>query len=136
MQPKFRCVSCYADSGSSRDPLLLYCNAAVLLHSVLHSMQRDTGVCDYLALTHVEQSLGLIRPSFLLQIPDSATPHDVAATVLGFFASLPAPFMPPAVAQVCNVCVPTQSAAASLLADSLSPVEWAVFRHVSGMICA
>lgn len=67
-----------------------------------------------------------------VQIPDSTTPHGVAATLLGFFASLPAPFMPPAVAQVCNVCVPTHSAAASLLADSLSPVEWAVFRHVSG----
>ena len=55
MQPKFRCVSCYAASGSGRDPLLLCCNAAVLLRSVLHSVQRDTGVCDYHALTHVEQ---------------------------------------------------------------------------------
>ena len=70
-----------------------------------------------------------------MQIPDSATAHDVAATLLGFFASLPVSFMPPAVAQVCNVCVPTHSAAASLLADSLSPIEWAVFRHVSGKVC-
>ena len=67
-----------------------------------------------------------------MQIPSTASPHDVAATLLAFFASLPSPFMPPAAAQVCDVCVPSASAAASLLADSLSPVEWAVFRHVSG----
>ena len=40
--------------------------------------------------------------------------------------------MPPAAAQVCDVCVPSGNAASSLLADSLSPVEWAVFRHISG----
>ena len=34
--------------------------------------------------------------------------------------------------QVCEVCVPSASAAASLLADALSPAEWAVFRHVIG----
>jgi len=68
----------------------------------------------------------------LLQIPASTSAHDVAATLLAFFASLPNPFMPPAAAQVCDVCVPSASAASSLLADSLSPVEWAVFRHISG----
>ena len=68
----------------------------------------------------------------LLQIPASNSAHDVAATLLAFFASLPTPFMPPAAAQVCDVCVPSASAASSLLADSLSPVEWAVFRHISG----
>ena len=35
--------------------------------------------------------------------------------------------------QVCEVCVPSASAAASLLADTLSPAEWAVFRHVVGV---
>ena len=34
--------------------------------------------------------------------------------------------------QVCAVCVPSASAAASLLGDALSPAEWAVFRHVIG----
>ena len=34
--------------------------------------------------------------------------------------------------QVCKVCVPSASAAASLLADALPPAEWAVFRHVIG----
>ena len=67
-----------------------------------------------------------------LQIPATASAHDVAATLLAFFASLPSPFMPPAAAQVCDVCVPSSSAASSLLADSLSPAEWAVFRHISG----
>lgn len=68
----------------------------------------------------------------LLQIPATASADDVAATLLAFFASLPSPFMPPAAAQVCDVCVPSASAASSLLADSLSPAEWAVFRHTSG----
>ena len=68
----------------------------------------------------------------MLQIPATASSHDVAATLLAFFASLPSPFMPPAAAQVCDVCVPSASAASSLLADSLSPAEWAVFRHISG----
>lgn len=68
----------------------------------------------------------------LLQIPATTSAHDVAATLLAFFASLPSPFMPPAAAQVCDVCVPSASAASSLLADSLSPAEWAVFRHTSG----
>lgn len=36
--------------------------------------------------------------------------------------------------QVCQVCVPSASAAASLLADALSPAEWAVFRHVTGAL--
>ena len=70
----------------------------------------------------------------LLQIPGTASAHDVAATLLAFFASLPSPFMPPAAAQVCDVCVPSSSAASSLLADSLSPAEWAVFRHISGQL--
>ena len=43
-------------------------------------------------------------------IPQRAGPHDVAATLLAFFASLPAMFMPPAAAQVCDVCVPSVSA--------------------------
>ena len=34
-------------------------------------------------------------------------PHDVAATLLGFFAALPAPFLPHAAAQVCDVCIPS-----------------------------
>jgi hypothetical protein len=34
--------------------------------------------------------------------------------------------------QVCEVCVPPVSAASSLLADAMSPEEWAVFRHVTG----
>lgn len=38
--------------------------------------------------------------------------------------------------QVCEVCVPSASAAASLLADALSPAEWAVFRHVIGTLLA
>ncbi len=68
----------------------------------------------------------------VLQVPATASAHDMAASLLAFFASLPSPFMPPAAAQVCDVCVPSASAASSLLADSLSPVEWAVFRHISG----
>lgn len=69
-------------------------------------------------------------------IPQRAGPHDVAATLLAFFASLPAVFMPPAAAQVCDVCVPSADAAASLLADAFAPVEWAVFRHVAGLMRA
>ncbi len=40
-------------------------------------------------------------------VPAEAGPHDVAATVLAFFAALPAPFMPTSAAQVCDVCVPS-----------------------------
>ena len=36
--------------------------------------------------------------------------------------------------QVCDVCVPDPSAAASLLADALGPVEWAVFKHVTSLL--
>lgn len=43
-------------------------------------------------------------------IPQRAGPHDVAATLLAFFASLPTIFMPPAAGQVCDVCVPSVSA--------------------------
>lgn len=43
-------------------------------------------------------------------VPDRAGPHDVAATLLAFFAALPATFMPHAAAQVCDVCVPSVSA--------------------------
>ena len=40
-------------------------------------------------------------------VPAEAGPHDVAATILAFFAALPAPFMPTSAAQVCDVCVPS-----------------------------
>ena len=40
-------------------------------------------------------------------VPAEAGPHDVAATILAFFAALPAPFMPGSAAQVCDVCVPS-----------------------------
>ena len=43
----------------------------------------------------------------MLQVPQSTGPHDVAATLLGFFAALPAPFLPHAAAQVCDVCTPS-----------------------------
>lgn len=36
--------------------------------------------------------------------------------------------------QVCDVCVPDPSAAASLLADALGPVEWAAFKHVTSLL--
>ena len=38
--------------------------------------------------------------SFPLQIPRQTSPHDVAATLLAFFASLPVPLLPEAAAQV------------------------------------
>lgn len=68
------------------------------------------------------------------QIPPQTSPHDVAATLLAFFASLPVPLLPEAAAQVCDVCVPDPSAAASLLADALGPVEWAAFKHVTSLL--
>ncbi|KAK9840841.1 hypothetical protein WJX81_008338 [Elliptochloris bilobata] len=67
------------------------------------------------------------------QVPEGTTAQSAAATLLAFFAALPWPLMPPAAMQVCEVCVPSASAAASLLADALSPAEWAVFRHVTGL---
>ena len=68
-----------------------------------------------------------------MQVPADATAEDVAATILAFFCALPMPFMPHSAAQVCDVCAPSRAAAASLLADALSPVEWAIFRHITGL---
>ena len=36
----------------------------------------------------------------LAQVPEGASPHDVAACLLAFFAALPRPFMPAAALQV------------------------------------
>jgi hypothetical protein len=61
------------------------------------------GRCDS-AIREIREALDEGRP-----IPQRAGPHDVAATLLAFFASLPAVFMPAAAAQVCDVCVPSVS---------------------------
>lgn len=67
-----------------------------------------------------------------VQIPETATVRDVAATLLAFFCALPTPLMPAAAAQVCDYWAPPKAAAASLLGDTLSPAELAVFRHTTG----
>ena len=40
----------------------------------------------------------------------------------------------PNVGCVADVCGPDPSAAASLLADALGPVEWAAFKHVTSLL--
>lgn len=61
-------------------------------------------ICTSHCAREIREALDEARP-----IPQRAGPHDVAAMLLAFFASLPAVFMPPAAAQVCDVCVPSVS---------------------------
>ncbi len=65
-----------------------------------HDTSSRTAVLD--VCRQVREALDRGQP-----VPAEAGPHDVAATVLAFFAALPAPFMPTSAAQVCDVCVPS-----------------------------
>lgn len=136
--PEIRAITAYLrDKGRLRTPGLFVNSADAAMLWAMHHPQ-EMGSSDSsreakngcaLAVKQVREALDRGQ-----QVPTTASAHDVAATLLAFFASLPSPFMPPAAAQVCDVCVPSGSAASSLLADSLSPVEWAVFRHISELL--
>lgn len=65
-----------------------------------------------------------------MPFPDFLDPHDAAAALLAFFAELPNPFLPQDLVQVCDVCLPTASTAASLLLESMSAAEVAVLCHL------
>ncbi|DBA87288.1 hypothetical protein WJX77_005794 [Trebouxia sp. C0004] len=136
--PELRAITAYLkDKGRLRTPGLFVNSADAAMLWAMHQ-PAEVGTPDNnrepksgcaLAVRQVREALDCGQ-----EIPASTSAHDVAATLLAFFASLPTPFMPPAAAQVCDVCVPSASAASSLLADSLSPVEWAVFRHISELL--
>ncbi|KAL0027397.1 hypothetical protein WJX79_008379 [Trebouxia sp. C0005] len=136
--PELRAITAYLrDKGRLRTPGLFVNSADAAMLWAMHQ-PAEVGTPDNnrepksgcaLAVRQVREALDRGQ-----EVPASTSAHDVAATLLAFFASLPTPFMPPAAAQVCDVCVPSASAASSLLADSLSPVEWAVFRHISELL--
>ena len=92
----------------------------------LHQM--DDSTVYY--LLYVVHSLSL---SAWLQLEDSARTQDVTATILAFFCALPSPFMPPQILQTCQTSLPSKSAASQILGEAMSPVEWAIFRHMTGV---
>ncbi|KAK9821522.1 hypothetical protein WJX74_007052 [Apatococcus lobatus] len=124
------------DQDRLHTPGLFVQSADAALHPGSSGAARSQGISSHLMSQGGGQAMRRIRHALDqgLSVPQSMGPHDVAATLLGFFAALPAPFLPHAAAQVCDVCIPSAKSASSLLADSFAPVEWAVFRHTTQLL--